>query len=137
MLSPLPPLCLVARLLGYLHDALNPVGAGRNLFFAYQLDLTLNAQVWKGEVILLLLRRLPLLSTVSCSQLSYHSSVVLTLSALKMYGLLCDVIMTVWPFRGLCPSIEDRAFFTSQSSPTTVDCCCAMLWCAVLCVLLV
>eukprot|EP00878_Enallax_costatus_P012861 GHUV01013429.1.p1 GENE.GHUV01013429.1~~GHUV01013429.1.p1 ORF type:complete len:332 (+),score=94.38 GHUV01013429.1:445-1440(+) len=32
------------RLLGYLRDALNPVGAGRNLFFAYQLDLTLNAQ---------------------------------------------------------------------------------------------
>lgn len=33
------------RLLGYLSDALNPGGSGRNLFFAYDTDLTLNTQV--------------------------------------------------------------------------------------------
>jgi hypothetical protein len=33
------------RLLSYLRAALNPVAAGRNLFFAYNADLTRNAQV--------------------------------------------------------------------------------------------
>ncbi|KAF6258005.1 SacI homology domain-containing protein [Scenedesmus sp. NREL 46B-D3] len=33
-----------SRLLAYLSDALNPTGTGRNLFFAYHLDLTLHAQ---------------------------------------------------------------------------------------------
>lgn len=32
------------RLLAYLTDALNPTGTGRNVFFAYHLDLTLHAQ---------------------------------------------------------------------------------------------
>lgn len=33
------------RLLSYLTDALNPGGSGRNLFFSYGTDLTLNTQV--------------------------------------------------------------------------------------------
>lgn len=33
------------RLLAYLEDALNPGGSGRNLFFAYNTDLTLSTQV--------------------------------------------------------------------------------------------
>lgn len=42
--------CIIAcRLLAYLSDALNPTRAGRNLFFAYNLDLTLNAQVQGGR----------------------------------------------------------------------------------------
>lgn len=43
-------LLLLCRLLSYLADALNPTGSGRNLFFAYNTDLTLSTQVGASVV---------------------------------------------------------------------------------------